>query len=254
MSLKMLDYSILEKFDFERKPVGIKYSLSKPAGIKPLDKSLALCEMFKEAQTSQPFYATRENVQCGGHVVGMLDFPPMMYSGQLGPMFAMFKNAGANRRIYDYISLLPKDSVEYIIHSSVDQLSSDPDLLIITANTTQAEIILRASSYSNGKMWSFKGTTCLSCAWMYAHPYLNGELNCTVSGLGFSMKARQVLPEGLIIITVPFDLIPGLLDNLNDMEWEPYWFNLGRDGFIKEVKKRTEALAKELDQPYSYRE
>jgi hypothetical protein len=41
---------------------------------------------------------------------------------------------------------------------------------------------------------------------------------------------------------------------LKDMEWEPYWFNLGRDGFIKEVKKRSEALAKELEQPYSYRE
>jgi hypothetical protein len=54
MSAKMLDYSIFDKFKFERKPVGVKYSLAKPKGIKPLDKSLALCEMFKEAQTSPP--------------------------------------------------------------------------------------------------------------------------------------------------------------------------------------------------------
>jgi uncharacterized protein (DUF169 family) len=251
---KMYDYSIFNKFKFERKPVGIKYSLKKPEGIKQLDKSLGLCEMFKEAQTSKPFYAAKENVQCGEHVVGMLEFPPMMYSGQLGPIFSMFKTPGANRRIYDYVPVLPKDSVKYIIHSSVDQLTSDPDLLIITANPTQAEIILRASSYSNGKMWSFKGTTCLSCAWIYAHPYLNGELNCTITGLGYSMKAREVLPEGLILITVPFDLLPGLIDNLNDMEWEPYWFKLGRDGFVKEVKKRSEEMAKGIDSSYSYRE
>jgi uncharacterized protein (DUF169 family) len=246
MSSIQRDYSIFNKFNFERKPVGVKYSLKKPDGIKHLDKSLALCEMFKVAQTSKPFYATKETVQCGEHVLGMEDFPPVMYSGQLGPMFAMFKNPGANRKIYDYVPILPKDSVKYITCSPLDQMSFDPDLLIITANTAQAEIILRASSYSDGKMWSFKGSTCLACAWIYASPYLSGELNLTVSGLGFSMKARQVLPDGLIIISVPFNLISGLIENLKDMEWEPYWFKLGRDGFVNEVRKRSEELFKEL--------
>jgi len=253
VNLKQRDYSIFSKFNFERKPVGIKYSLAKPDGIKQLDGSLGLCEMFKEAQTSKPFYATKENVQCGEHVVGMLEYPPIMYSGQLGPMFSMFKNPGANRRIYDYVPKLPKDSVKYIIHSPVDQLTFDPDILIITANTTQAEIILRASSYSDGKMWSFKGSTCLACAWIYAHSYLSGELNCTISGLGYSMKARQVLPEGLIIIIVPFNLISGLIENLQDMEWEPYWFNLGRDGFINEVKRRGDELSEKLSMKLEYR-
>ena len=253
MDSKQRDYSIFDKFNFERKPVGVKYSLAKPEGIKQLDKSLGLCEMFKEAQTSKPFYAARENVQCGEHVVGMAEFPPIMYSGQLGSMFSMFKTPGANRRIYDYVPLLPKDSVEYITHSSIDQLTFDPDLLIITANTTQAEIILRASSYADGKMWSFKGSTCLACAWIYAHSYLCGELNCTISGLGYSMKARQVLPEGLIIILVPFDLISGLIENLQDMEWEPYWFNLGRDGFINEVKRRNDELSKEFSMKLEYK-
>jgi hypothetical protein len=95
-------------------------------------------------------------------------------------------------------------------------------------------------------MWNFKGTTCLACAWIYAHPYLSGELNCNISGLGYSMKAREVLPEGLLIITVPFDLISGLIENLKDMEWEPYWFKLGRDGFVEEVKKRGDELTEEL--------
>jgi uncharacterized protein (DUF169 family) len=252
MDSKQRDYSIFEKFNFERKPVGIKYSLAKPEGIKQLDGRLGICEMFKEAQTSKPFYAARENVQCGEHVVGMAEFPPLMYSGQLGSMFSMFKTPGANRRIYDYVPLLPKDSVEYIIHSSIDQMTFDPDVLIITANTTQAEIILRASSYSDGKMWSFKGSTCLACAWIYAYSYLSCELNCTISGLGYSMKARQVLPEGLIIITFPFNLISGLIENLQDMEWEPYWFNLGRDGFVNEVKRRGDELSKKFSMKLEY--
>ena len=157
MSSKKTDYSIFDKFNFERKPVGVKYSIEQTGGIKPTTKSLALCELFKEAQTSQPFYVTKENVQCGEQVLGMVDYPPIMYSGQLGPMFAMFKNPGANRRIYDYVPHLPKDSVKYITHASIDQMTFEPDFLIFTANPTQAEIILRASSFSDGKMWNAKG-------------------------------------------------------------------------------------------------
>jgi uncharacterized protein (DUF169 family) len=244
--MKKIDYAIFNKFNFERKPVGVKYSLEKPKGIGQTTKSLALCEMFKEAQTGQPFYVTTENVQCGEHVLGMADFPPFMYSGQLGPMYAMFKNPGANRRIYDYVPVLPSDSVKYITHASIDRMNFDPDLLIITANTVQAEIILRASSFSDGKMWHAKGTTCLACAWIYAHPYLSSEMNYTVSGLGYSMKARGVLPDGLFIITFPFDTISSLIENLKEMAWEPYWFKLGREKFIKETRKRSGELAKKL--------
>jgi hypothetical protein len=71
-------------------------------------------------------------------------------------------------------------------------------------------------------------------------------MNYTVSGLGYSMKARGVLPDVLMIITFPFDTISSLMENLKEMEWEPYWFKLGREGFVKEVKKRSGELAKKL--------
>lgn len=246
MSSRQRDFSIFEKFNFERKPVGINYSLKKPDGIEQLDKSLALCELFTEAHTSHPFYATEENIQCGEHVLGFVLFPPIMYSGQLGAEFSMFKNPAANRKVYDYVPILAKDSVKYITCFPVDQLESDPDLFIITANTVQAEILLRASSYSNGKMWSSKGSTCLACAWLFAYPYLSGELNFTVSGLGYSMKAREVLPDGLMLISIPGELLPNLIENLHDMEWYPHWFNLGREGFIKGVKELDERMNREI--------
>jgi uncharacterized protein (DUF169 family) len=242
----MKDYSIFDKFNFERKPVGVKYSLGKPDKIQRLDKSLALCELFKEAQTSTPFYATRENIQCGEQLLGMADFPPVMRSGALGQMFSMFKNPAANRKVYDYTPVLSRDTVNYVSLASIDQLAFEPDVLIFTANAPQAEVLLRASSYSSGKMWSNKLTTCLACAWIYVYPYVSGELNFTVTGLGYSMKARQVLPDGLILISVPSELVSSLIDNLQEMEWSPYWFNLGRDNFINEVQKRTQELEQKL--------
>jgi uncharacterized protein (DUF169 family) len=242
----MRDYSIFNKFDFERKPVGVSFSLKKPEGIRQLDKSLGVCELFKEAQTSQPFYAAVENVQCGTQVMGMAGFPPVMLSGQLGSEFSMFKTPSANRRVYDYVPVLPRDSVRYIVHASLDQLTFDPDIMIVTANTAQAEILLRASSYSDGHMWNAKGSTCLACAWFYAYPYLSGELNYGVSGLGFSMKAREVLPDGLIIIAIPSEMMSTMIENLQEMEWEPEWFKLGRDGFVEGVRELETRISKDF--------
>ncbi len=249
MSALPRDYTIFDQFNFEYPPVGVKYSLEKPKGIKQLDKSIALCELFKEAQTSQPFYVTKENIQCGEQILGMTQFPPLMHSGSLGSMFSMFKNAQANARIYEYMPLLSANSVAYASFTSTKKMKFDPDILIITAKVSQAEVILRASTYDTGKMWSNKGTTCLACAWIYAYPYLTGEMNYTISGLGFSMKARGVLPEGLMIISIPNDRILPLIDNLNDMEWHPDWFDMGREGFIEAVTERSKELGKKLSSP-----
>jgi uncharacterized protein (DUF169 family) len=246
MSLKSADYAIFGRFKFERQPVGVKFSLKKPDGVRQLDKSIALCELFKEAQTSQPFYATQENIQCGDQLLGMSQFPPLMHSGSLGPMFSMFKNAQANSRIYEYIPVLSSDSVKYLTLAPLDKMQFDPDVLILTASVSQAEVVLRASTYASGKMWSNRGTTCLACSWIFTYPYVSGEINYTITGLGFSMKARGVLPEGLMIISIPSDRIAPLVENLKEMEWHPYWFDLGREGFIEEVKKRSIELGKEL--------
>lgn len=242
----MRDYSIFKRFNFERQPVGISFSLKKPEGIRQLDKELGVCEMFAEAQTSEPFYAAVENVQCGTQVMGMTEFPPVMESGQLGSEFSMFKTPAANRRVYDYVPIMPRDTVRYITHASLDKLTFDPDILLITADATQAEIILRAGSYSDGHMWNAKGSTCLACSWLYAYPYLKGELNYAISGLGFSMKAREVLPAGLIMISVPSEMMSMMIENLQEMEWEPHWFKLGRDGFVQGVKDLEARLSKDF--------
>ena len=81
MSSYKQDYSILDKFNFERNPVGVKFSIEKPEGISQTDKSLGLCKMFPEAHAGELFYASKENVQCGGFVMGMWVFPPVFHSG-----------------------------------------------------------------------------------------------------------------------------------------------------------------------------
>jgi uncharacterized protein (DUF169 family) len=231
------DLSIFNKFNFEKKPVGVKFLPNKPDGIKRLDKILDFCEMLPEAQEGNAFYVTKENFTCVGPLIlGMIEHEPIFESGQVGPRLEVLKDIRANQRIYHVIPKLQKNTANYVAFAPLDKLSFEPDVLILTANVSQAEILLRALSYSSGRMWSARGTPVIGCAWLYIYPYLSGELNFTITGFGHGMKARKLFPEGLILIAIPYDLLPGMIKNLQDMEWIPRSYTLGRDGHKKRVK------------------
>jgi len=238
------DLSIFNKFDFERKPVGVKFLPAKPDGIEKLDKILDFCEMLVEAHEGSPFYATKEEFTCiGPLLLGMVEHDTIFESGLVGPKLEVFKEARANRRLYYYLPRLIKDTVNCVAFSPLDKLTFEPDVLIITANTSQAEIILRASSYTNGGMWSSKGTIVAACAWLYVYPYVSGRLNFTVTGFGFGMKSRRLFPEGLVLISIPWDLLTGIVNNLQEMVWVPHSYTIGREEHKKKVKKIVEELS-----------
>lgn len=60
------DLSILDKFNFEIKPVGVKFTSVKPKGLKPPEQTLDFCEMLAEAQKGKAFYAAQDNITCLG--------------------------------------------------------------------------------------------------------------------------------------------------------------------------------------------
>jgi uncharacterized protein (DUF169 family) len=235
----MQDLAIFKKFKFERPPVGVKFLLNRPKGIKKLDKGASFCEMLKEAQESPPFYAAEDNFTCMGPVVlGMVEPDPIFESGQVGTRDGIFKEARANRRIYHYIPKTAKGTVRYVAFSPLDKLTFEPDVLVVTANPSQAEILLRAHSYTTGKLLIAKTTPVLMCSWLYLYPYLSGELNYFVTGLGVGMKGRKLFPEGLILLSIPHDLLPMLVENLQDMDWVLSLYTLTEDeeeGYFQEV-------------------
>ncbi|MEM2338010.1 MAG: DUF169 domain-containing protein [Candidatus Bathyarchaeia archaeon] len=216
--------SYLEMFDklnLERKPVGVKFSYLKPEGFKQLSKELKLCECLGEAQkTGQPFYIGKENEDCyGKKVLGMESFPPFAESGLIGPELKIFQDPRANARLYFYVPFLKPGTVNYVVFSPIDKLTFNPDLLMVTANISQAELILRAMSYSTGEPWVSKHSFVLGCAWLFAYPYISGKVNYIVSGMTFGSKVLKEPPEGYIIISIPHDWIPVIARNLQEMTW-----------------------------------
>ena len=242
------DYSIFHRFSFKYKPVGIKFLLNKPEDVEKLDTNMAFCQMFREAQDRAPFYAARENFACMEKLLlGMMESEPIFESGQIGAGEKIYQEARANRRIYQYLPKLAKDSVRYVAFSSIDELTFEPDVLTITADPKQAEILLRALSYSTGKPLTTKITPVLMCAWLFFYPYVSGELNYTITGLGYGMGMRKLLPEGLVLISVPYDLIPMLMENLEQMEWILPVTQLNEEERAKFSMQTMEQIQKEFE-------
>jgi uncharacterized protein (DUF169 family) len=248
MSKTALDLSILKKFNFKLKPIGMKFLLFKPEGIRRIDKKLAICEMWREAQKAEPFYAAVEDFNCVAPILlGMAEGDPVYESGSIGPELGIFEEARANRRIYYQITYLEKGSVKYVAMASIDKMNFTPDVLLISADAKQLEIILRAMCYTTGKMWTAKGTPVIECSWLTTYPYISGELNFALADASHGMIAKQVFPAGTILIAVPFDKISALIDGLQKIEWEPALYTKGREYHDKKFDEVGEKLHKRLE-------
>jgi uncharacterized protein (DUF169 family) len=224
MATKQRDFAVLDKFNFQRKPVGVKFMITRPAGIKRLAKELNFCEMVKEAQEGRAFYVGPEDWVCVGveqMILGMKDPEPVLVSGLVGGDEGLFKSASACRSMYQYLPRMPRGSVQYVAFAPVDKLTFDPDLLIITADLPQAQTILRSVNYSNGEPFVSKATPVVACAWIYIYPVVSGELNYYITGLGLGMQALNIFPPGLFLISIPFQRIPTVLENLKEMTYNP---------------------------------
>jgi len=246
MASTLRDYSVLDKFQFERKPVGVKFMIDRPEGIKHLDKELNMCEMLKEAQENDAFYVGPEDWVCVGveqMILGMKDPEPILVSGIFGGDEGLFKGANSCRAMYEYLPRMPKDSVQYVAFAPVDKLTFDPDVLVMTANINQAQTLLRSINYSTGQPLVSKATPVVACSWIYVYPVVSGELNYFITGLGMGMQALNIFPPGLFLISVPFQLIPTMLENLKEMSYSPTTApGPGGVAHRKRVKKLMEDL------------
>jgi uncharacterized protein (DUF169 family) len=237
MNLTQKDLAILDKFAFDVPPVGVKFVAQQPDMVERLDEKMALCEMLKRAQEGKAFFADADNHTCeaGLYVLGQADAPGPFISGAFGAGLKIFAEPRSAGRLYHYIPKIAKDVVNYVAFSPLSTLPFDPDVVIILSETSQTEILLRAMSYRTGRMWMSKFSAAIGCAWILTYPYLTGELNFTVTGLGHGMKRRKLFPEGRQFVAIPFDVLPSMLQTLQDMPWVLPAYKPDGLEFVKQV-------------------
>jgi hypothetical protein len=104
-------------------------------------------------------------------------------------------------------------------------------------------------SYSTGELWAPKGTGVLGCAWIFTYPYQSGKVNYTVTGLAFGTKSKEVFPEGMLLISIPYNWMPIIIQNLKEMKWVLPSFTDGREKFKKREEEILGRLAQESQNP-----
>jgi len=248
MPLTKKDYAILKQFDFQRPPVCVKYTYKRPEHLKQLNENTTLCIMLKKAQEGNTFYADKNNMTCGGAILGMEDHLPASLSGEFASAIEVFEEPRSASRLYPQIPEIKKGLINYVSFSPLNKFSFDPDVMIIfTDNTRQTQILLRAASYRTAKIWTSKFTPILGCAWIYIYPYLSGEVNYGLTGLSHGMGRRNLFPDGLQFISIPYLMMPTILQALQDMEWElPSFKPDGEDFFNRTRTKLMEELPKHV--------
>jgi uncharacterized protein (DUF169 family) len=248
------DLSIFNRFNFEISPIGVKFLFFRPVGMKQLsmDRNLSFCEMLKEAQQRKtPFYFSKENNEtCVGKILlGMEEMEPFAESGQIGQRLEIFQEPRANSFFYQFVPRFGRGTVNYVAFSPLDKLSFEPDVLIITAAPNQAEIVMRAMSYSTGELYQSKTTPVMGCAWLYIYPCQSSKVNFLIPEMVHGMKARELFSEGSILISIPYQWIPIITQNLQEMKWVLPAYEEGREKYLKREKKTFEELAQQAQNP-----
>lgn len=237
------DLSVLDRFAFERPPVGLKFLRRAPRDIPRLGRKIALCEAVAEAHKGEPFVYSAEDELCaGGLPLGNVGIEPPFAAGEVGPVLQVFEQARANRRIYKDLPRLDAGTAKYVAFAPLARLTFDPDVLVCTATTGQAEILLRASVYSHGGMYESRTTPVLGCAWLFVYPFVSGRLNYVPTGLVWGSRSLRVLPEGLLLVSIPFDLLPMLVANLETMPWRPPAYDDGREGYLERFARAADTV------------
>lgn len=219
--LRENDKALIKKLDLEYPAIAIKLRFEKPDVPHYEGEKLAYCQYVKYAQdTKKHFYIDVNDDACYGKLIlGMIDKPPVTASGQAGYDFGCFKTPIGNQQLYQKLPILEPNTINYVEFCPVEDCDFDPELILFVAGLPQADIIMRATSYISGDFWESKSTPVISCGWMYAYPIISGKVNHITTGFYHGLKRRKAYPEGLRMISIPYQKMPEFFQALDEMDW-----------------------------------
>jgi uncharacterized protein (DUF169 family) len=253
MKLKPLqsDLSAFSRLGLERPPIGVKYLFFRPDGMAQLSlaKDLSLCEMLKEAQFAEkPFYFGKDNNEtCVGKILlGMTDMEPFAEAGEIGPRLNVMQEARVNHNFYHHVPRLSKGIVNYVAFAPIDQLTFDPDVLIVTAQPKQAEAIMRAMSYSSGEPYSSRSTMVMGCSWLFVYPFETGNVNYLMPEFIHGMTGRELFEPNTVLISIPYRWLPTVSKSLGEIKLP---FHSSKQEYLNEFAGIIGDLVTESENP-----
>ena len=214
--------SLFEKLGMPYPAIAVRFSYARPEAAPRTDETLSFCQFVRKAQDEgRRFYITAQDDNCcGKYPLGMAPRDGFTTSGVIGQDYGVFRTPAANTRVHNSYPVVSPGAIRYVEFCPVALCDFRPDLVICVAEPEQAEILMRATSYVTGDLWESKSSSIMSCAWLYAYPYLSGKVNFCITGLHHGMKRRKVYPAGLHLISIPYQKLDEVIAALGEMDWE----------------------------------
>ena len=213
---------LFAKIGMEIPPVAIKFHFRRPEHIEQTKEVTAFCEFLKRAQDGARFCIAAENENCCGKIpLGMAPKDAATVSGCVGAEMKLYRNAAPNLRLHCSYPTVSLGAINFVEFCPLVECDFDPDLVICIAETEQAQLILRATSYISGDLWESRSSYVMSCAWTYAYPYLTGKVNTLITGMHHGLKRKKLYPAGRHIISIPYQKLGEVVTALDEMVWIP---------------------------------
>ncbi len=233
--------------------VAVKFCRNRPENYQQAEGTDVFCSFVKKAQDeNRAFFTTMDNDKCMGKVVlGMTDLETNHGSGQVGYEMGVFRTPAANARLYHEATMLKRGVCNFVVFCPVALCDFDPDLVICIASTEKAQLLLRATSYISGDLWESKCSYVMSCAWTYAYPYVSGKVNHLFTGMHLGLQIRKSYPQGLHVITIPYQKLDEVVTALTEMEHTPLELLTDAESKAKslELHTRLDKLAADKNLP-----
>lgn len=213
---------LLAKLGLAYTPIALKYHYTLPAGVERIDERHSFCECIHKAQTEhRRFYIQKEDEDClGKAITGMAPKASLDAAGIMGADLGVFRTTLPNARLHASYPMMKEGTVNYVEFCPLDLCDFHPDLLLIVAETAQAEILMRATSYISGDLWESRCSSVASCAWMYVYPLFSGKVNFCITGMHHGVKRRRLYPAGMHMISIPYQKLDEVFTALGEMPWE----------------------------------
>jgi len=130
--------------------------------------------------------------------------------------------------------------------SSIDKISFTPDVLILAADGTQLEIILRAMCFATGKMWTSKGNTGYRLRLVNHLPLHKWRSEFHYDRCISWNESQQIFPSGTILVSIPYDQLSNIIDGLQKIEWLPALYTEGREAHDRKFDETAYVLHQKL--------
>lgn len=158
-------------------------------------------------------YATLEDLACivGAVTLGMMEEPEIMRSGKIAEM--LHSDLRSARKFTEQVPRIPAGKIKAFAAAPLNQLTFDPDLVVVYGNTAQVMRVVQAYLYKRGGRVGFTtGGEYSLCADTIADTYNKQDLSVAIPCFGD--RKTGLAQDDELTVAFPVSMADEILDGL----------------------------------------